>query len=139
MSGVPLRDRKKLTLEAALQISAAAEAEAKKLNLNKLSIAIVDETGCLLHFIRMDDADAASAEIAVAKARASAMFGKPTKYWGDMIAAGRLFALAMPNVIAGEGGISLVAGGHVIGGIGAAGATGREDGLVAEAGAALLA
>jgi len=67
-----MKTRQELTLEDCEQVAAAALAEARQ-NKWIVSIAIVDDGGHLLHFVRMDGASPASAAIGVEKARTSAM------------------------------------------------------------------
>ena len=65
MSSVTLSQKAQLTTEAARAIAEAAAAEARQQNLN-MSIAIVDDGGYLLYFVRMSEKIApASAQVAV--------------------------------------------------------------------------
>jgi glc operon protein GlcG len=65
--------KNRLTFEAARAIAEAAAEEAKRQNL-RMSIAVVDEGGFLLYFMRMSEQIApASADVAVAKARSAAL------------------------------------------------------------------
>jgi uncharacterized protein GlcG (DUF336 family) len=125
-----------LTLEGARRISAAAEAEARQNGWN-VCIAIVDFYGNLLHFVRMDDTQAASNEIAIGKARTAAMFRRSSKTMSDAVATtpGMLNFPLVPV----QGGLPLVAGGKVVGGIGVSGVKSQDDERIAQAGAALLA
>src|SRR3546814_14605767 len=70
--------RKALTLDDVQKIAAAAEAEAKK-NDWKVSIAITDDGGHLLHFQRLDGAPVQSTWISQGKAKAAAFSRKSTK------------------------------------------------------------
>jgi len=63
-----MKTRPVLTQEDFLKISAAAEAEARK-NGWMVAIAILDDGGHLLHFVRMDGATPANAGIALEKGR----------------------------------------------------------------------
>ena len=124
-----------LTLDGARRISAAAEAEARRNGWN-VCIAVVDFYGNLLHFVRMDDTQAASNEVAVGKARTAAMFRRSSKTMADAVAAnpGMLNFPLVPV----QGGLPLFAGGKVIGGIGVSGVKSQDDEQIARAGAALL-
>ena len=124
-----------LTLEGARRISAAAEAEARREGWN-VCIAVVDFYGNLLHFVRMDDTQAASNEIAIGKARTAAMFRRSSKTMEEAAAArpGMLNFPMMPV----QGGLPLVSGGKVVGGIGVSGVHSQQDEQIARAGAALL-
>jgi glc operon protein GlcG len=132
-----LADKKALTLTAARAIVAAAEAEARKHNLN-VTMTVVDEGGHLLHLARMDETGLASVEVSIAKARAAVMFKRPTKFWEDAYASGKTHLASLPGVLPIEGGIPLMADGKVIGALGVSGASSAQDGQVAAAGAAAL-
>lgn len=67
-----------LTLEAARRVAAAAEAEARKNNW-AVSIAVLDDSGHLILFQRMDGAKLVATDIAIRKARTAAYFQGPTK------------------------------------------------------------
>ena len=121
-----------LTLEDCRKISAAAEVEAAKNKWN-VAIAIVDDGGHLLHLVRMDGATPANAEIAVQKARTSALTRRPSKAWEDRVAAGRLVMLKMP-VLPVQGGLPILAEGVCVGGIGASGVQSHEDEQICQAG-----
>ena len=133
-----LTDKKALNLEAAREIAAAAEAEARKNGWN-VSIAILDDGGHLLHYLRMDEAPLGSVNVSQAKARSALLFKRPTKVFSETVAGGRVNMLALPGAIPVEGGVPLLAGGKVIGSIGVSGVTSEQDGEVAAAGAAVLA
>jgi glc operon protein GlcG len=128
-----LVDRKELSLSAAKEMAAAAEAEATRNGWN-LVIVIVDHGGNLLYLQRMDGVQLASLAVAQAKARTAALYRRPTKDFADRIASGNNAALAMPDVIPLEGGLPIVVNGQVIGAIGASGATGAQDAQAAQAG-----
>jgi glc operon protein GlcG len=127
-----MKTRSYLTLDDCRRISAAAEAEAARNNWNVV-IAILDDGGHLLHLVRMDGATPANAEIAVGKARTSAVTRRPSKMWEDRIAAGRVSMLGMP-VLPVQGGLPIVVDGVCIGGIGASGVQSHEDEQICQAG-----
>jgi glc operon protein GlcG len=129
----------KLSLDVARQIAAAAEAEATSKGLKNVAVAIVDEGGYLIHCLRMDASLPASIDIGIAKARAAALLGRPTKFWRELLNGGNFWPLGMPNVVSAEGGLPLLVGEEVVGGIGVAGASGQEDRSLADAGVAILA
>jgi glc operon protein GlcG len=139
LTGQTLTTRKQLTLEAAKQIAAAAEVEARKNNWNVV-IAIVDEGGHLIYLQRMDETQVASTEIAPQKARTAAMFKRPSKVFEDRAnSPGGVNILALPGVVASEGGLPILVDGKVIGGIGVSGVLSSQDGQVAKAGLEALA
>jgi uncharacterized protein GlcG (DUF336 family) len=120
-----LADKKVLTLAAAKEMAAAAEAEATRNGWN-LVIVILDDGGNLLYLQRMDGVQLASLQIAQAKARTALIYRRPTKEFADRMAAGNT-PLAMPEVMPLDGGLPIVVDGRVIGGIAASGATGAQD------------
>jgi glc operon protein GlcG len=132
-----LADKKVLTLEAAKEIMAAAEAEARKNSWN-VSIAILDDAGRLVHLVRMDGAPPASVDVCQAKGRSAAIFKRPTKVFSEAVAGGRIGMLALPGAIPVEGGVPLMAGGQCVGAIGVSGVTSEQDGQIGAAGAAVL-
>ena len=128
-----LADKKALTLEAAKQISAAAEAEAVK-NKWTVAIAIVDDGGRLVHFAKIDETQYGSIDVAIRKAQTASAFKRSTKVFEDAIAGGRNALLALDGALPLQGGLPIVADGRVIGGIGVSGVTSAQDELVAKAG-----
>jgi uncharacterized protein GlcG (DUF336 family) len=133
LSAQTLATRKALTLEAARQIAAAAEAEAIKNKWNVV-IAIVDEGGHLIYLQRMDETQVASADIAPMKARTAATFKRPSKVFEDRANTGGANVLGLPGVLPSEGGLPIMVDGKVIGAIGVSGVTSAQDGIVAKAG-----
>jgi glc operon protein GlcG len=126
-----------LPLELAKQMLAASETRSREMGLTT-SIAIVDDGGHLLAFLRMDRIHAATAEVAIAKAKSSAMFKRPTSTFGDALATGAIGLLALPAVLPFAGGLPLIADGQIVGAIGASGASADQDAEIAAAGAALF-
>jgi glc operon protein GlcG len=121
-----------VNLEQATKAVEAAAAEAKK-NGWFMAIAVVSNGGHLVHFSKMDQTQFASVQIAMHKAKAAAMFRRPTKVFEDRVAAGGagLAVLSLDGVIASDGGIPLMRDGR-------AGRTslqgrGRHDQIVARA------
>lgn len=96
-----------------MKISAAAEAEARKNNWN-VAIAIVDDGGHPLQFIRMDGATPANAAIAVEK--------------------GRTGMLNMPGILPVQGGLPILVDGTCVGAIGVSGVQSHQDDQIAQAG-----
>jgi glc operon protein GlcG len=124
-----------LTMEGAKKIAEAAVAFAKSNGANP-SIAIVDEGGHLLHFVRMDGSFVASANVSIGKARTSATFKKPTKDFEDIVNKGRFTMTALLDFTPLQGGVPIVHEGHVVGAIGVSGAkSAAQDEEVAKAGA----
>ncbi len=124
-----------ISLELARTIVAAAEREAIK-NQWPMAIAIVDSTGYLVLFQRLDQTQLASMEIAIKKAESAVKYRRSTKVFEDMLASGGvgLRALSLPGAMAVEGGLLLVKNDEVIGAIGVSGMRAVDDGQVAQAG-----
>jgi glc operon protein GlcG len=133
-----LATKRVLTLEAAKEIAAAAQAEAKKSNWNMV-ICIVDDGGHPIYLERMDGTQVASVVIAQEKAASAIRFKRPTKALEDAVAGGRIVVLKLAGAIPVEGGIPIVVGGEFLGAIGVSGGTSPQDGQVAAAGLAVLA
>src|ERR1700748_1692897 len=76
-----------ITLEQAKKVAAPAIAEAVKNNWNR-AFAIVDASGSLVYYEKMDATQLGSANLAVEKARTSALFKPPSKTFQDALAGG---------------------------------------------------
>jgi uncharacterized protein GlcG (DUF336 family) len=127
-----------VNLETAKKIGAAATAEAKKNSWN-VAIAIVDNHGFLVYYEMMDDTQTASANVAIEKAKTSAMYRRASKEFEENIAGGRVAVLGLPGATPIEGGLPIVVGGKMIGAIGVSGVSSAQDGMVAKAGLEVLA
>jgi glc operon protein GlcG len=132
-----LATKKVLTLEAAKQIAAAAQAEARKNNWTMV-IAIVDDGGHLVYLERMDGTQVASVTVAQEKAACAILFKRPTKALEEAVAGGRIVVMKLAGSVPVEGGLPIVVDGQFIGAIGVSGATSPQDGQVAAAGLAAL-
>ncbi len=71
-----------ISLEAAKKPADAALAEAAK-NKWTMAVAIVDPSGNLIYYEKMDNTQLASANIAIDKARSAALYKRPTKALQD--------------------------------------------------------
>lgn len=128
-----------LAQDDARRAGAAAESEARSHSW-AVSIAIVDDGGHLLWFQRLDGAAPASAAIALAKARTSALGRRESKGYEDMINGGRsafLSAPALEGML--EGGVPILVDGHCVGALGVSGVKSSEDAQIARAGIAAIA
>jgi len=117
----------------AKKIVAAVLAECQKNNW-RVAAAVVDNHGFLVHFYMIDDTQTASSQIAVDKAKAAAMYRRPTRAFVDAIAKGGPAIMTLPGVIASPGGLPIMVGGKVMGGVGVSGMTGDQDEQCAKAG-----
>jgi glc operon protein GlcG len=138
-AGLPTPYGPPISLELAKQVMAAAEKEAVA-NQWPMAIAIVDSTGHLALFQRVDQTQLGSVAVSIAKAETALNFRRPTKVFEDLMAAGGagLRLSTMPGVAALEGGVPIVVDGHVIGAIGVSGMLSSQDAQVAAAGLAIL-
>lgn len=120
----------------ARRIAEAALAHAAARGLN-LAVAVVDPAGDLVCFLRSDEVQRASIDVALAKARCAARYKRPTKTFEDR-AAETPAVLGLPDVLPIQGGLPLLAGGAIVGAIGVSGALPPEDSECAEAGRAAM-
>jgi uncharacterized protein GlcG (DUF336 family) len=127
-----MRDKPCLTSADLHKAMAACRAEAERNNW-KVSIAIVDDGGFLLHFDRMDGAAAITAEVAVGKAHTSALTRRPSKFFEDRVKERPAFA-NFPAGILIQGGVPILARGDCVGAIGVSGVASHEDEQIAQAG-----
>jgi len=128
-----------ISLADAKKPAAAALAEAAR-NKWTMAVAIVDPSGNLVYYEKMDNTQLASATVCIDKARSAAIYKRPTKAFQDGLAAGGngLRILRLQNAMPVEGGIPLVVDGKIIGAIGVSGDTSEHDSQCAAAGAALV-
>ena len=126
-----------LSLADAKAVAAAARAKAEENNWNVV-IAIVDESGHLMLLERMDYTQLGSIDVAQAKAGTAFLFRRPTQKLEESVMGGRSVILNLP-VMPIEGGVPLMNKGEMIGAIGVSGVQSFQDGIIAEAGAALAA
>ena len=125
-----------ISADTARDLIHAAERKAREIKV-PMVIAIVDESGVLKAFSRMDGAPLLCIDIALDKAYTAAAFGVPTSAWYDMIKDDPPLMHSMlktPRVVVMGGGIPLDLGG-IAGAIGVSGGTYQQDTSVAEAGA----
>ena len=135
------RNNPKLTLEGAQAVEAAAEKRAQEIGV-PMDIAVVDEAGYLLAFVRMDGAKLSSVQIAITKAVSAAIRRMPT---GPMPPNDPNLYLSIGLAIGSggqqtpiRGGLPLIVDGACIGAIGVSNGTEDQDTDVARAGAAVL-
>jgi glc operon protein GlcG len=127
-----MRNRPALTSSDVQKMMAACKAEAEK-NKWAVTIAIVDDSGAALLVERMDGAGPISAEVAMGKARTSALTRRPTKFWEDR-AKERPAFLTFPADVMFQGGLPVMHQGDCVGAIGVSGVQSHEDEQIAAAG-----
>jgi glc operon protein GlcG len=123
-----------ISLEKAKMVAAPALTEARKNNWT-VAVAIVDTSGNLVYFEKMDNTQIGSASVAIDKARSAALFKRPTKAFQETLAAAGdgLRILGLQGAVPLEGGIPLLIEGKIVGAIGVSGATTQQDGQCAKA------
>ncbi|MCU1406723.1 MAG: hypothetical protein JWQ43_3026 [Glaciihabitans sp.] len=123
-------DQAQAAIDAAVQKAISTD--------TKMNIAVVDSGAHLKAFRRMDGAWLGSIDIAITKARTSALFETVT---GDLGASsqpgGPLFNIELSNggLITFPGGVPIVIDGEIVGAVGVSGSTVENDHAVAQAGA----
>jgi uncharacterized protein GlcG (DUF336 family) len=125
-----------INAEQAKAAATAALEEARK-NGWRMAVAIVGPDGSLIYFEKLDGAQNAAAMLAIAKARTSALFRRPSKVFVDHFAAGNVAFMTFPDGVrptASEGGIPIIVDGKIIGAIGVSGGTAPQNSVAATAG-----
>jgi glc operon protein GlcG len=120
-------DQRMISLDGALAVLAAAEQQARTLHA-PAALAVVDATGDLVAFLRMDGTRPADIRLAIDKARTAARFRQPSEALTNLPQTADTTAL--------PGGTPLMANGATIGAIGVSSTDRGNDQKIAEAGAA---
>lgn len=114
----------------------AGEARAKEMGV-PVNIAVLDGGGHLKAFLRMDDAMLGCIDIALTKARTSALFGKNTEALGELCKPGGPFpGLELTNgtLVIFPGGLPILSkDGTLHGAVGVSGGTSLQDAEIAQA------
>jgi uncharacterized protein GlcG (DUF336 family) len=128
-----------ITNEQAKRVAAAALKPARE-NEWTMVVAIVDTGGHLVYLEKLDQTQVGSVEIAIAKAKSSAIFKRSTKMFQERLARGGdgLLVLRLKDAIPVEGGLPIIVDGKLVGALGVSGGSSAEDEVCAEAGAAAL-
>ncbi len=127
----------RLTLEDARIILEGAETKAREIGVD-MDIAVVDDGGHLLAFIRMDKARITSIDVAINKAVTAACARRATHEYAAVAGAGGpAFGLHASNqgrfMIVG-GGLPIFIKGMIAGGVGCSSGSAEQDREVAQAG-----
>jgi len=127
----------KMTLSDARIVLEGSEAKAKEIGVD-MDIAVVDDGGHLLAFIRMDKARVTSIDVAINKAFTAACARKATHEYAAIAGAGGpAFGIHSSNqgrfMIFG-GGLPIFIKGVIAGGVGCSSGSPEEDRTVAQAG-----
>lgn len=119
-----------ISLEAAQTLIERALAAAAAGHF-RMAVAIVEPSGELVAFARMDDTQYGSIFVAQKKAQTAARYRTATSTMEERTQAGRIVTLANPDSLPIAGGIPIVVDGKIIGAIGVSGAAAADDNLVA--------
>lgn len=98
----------------------------------KMVFAVVEPSGELVAFARMDDAPYASIRLAQQKASTSARLRLTTAELEERVQGGRMALLSSDEVIAIGGGVPIVVDGRIIGALGVSGGTAAQDAAIAK-------
>lgn len=126
-----------ITLDAAKKMAAGGEAAARQHGWN-VAIAIVDASGGLILFHKLDETQPGSIAVAQGKARAAALFKRPSKALEEAIAGGKQAFLTVEGIVPMQGGLPVIVDDKVIGAVGVSGVTSAQDEQVAQAALAAL-
>jgi glc operon protein GlcG len=99
----------------------------------RLAVAVVEPSGELVAFGRMDDVQYGSIDVSQAKARSSARFRAASASAEERLQGGRMALLAIDGIVPVAGGVPIVVDGRVVGAIGVSGASSAQDDEVARA------
>jgi uncharacterized protein GlcG (DUF336 family) len=129
-----------LPLPTAQKVIDAAVLKAEEIG-QPMNIAVVDDGGHLVAFVRMDGAIKASIDISIRKARTAVMMNLPTSALMDICQpGGELYGLEQTagGLVVFGGGVLLEADGVVIGAVGVSAGSVEQDVAVATAAAAAM-
>lgn len=131
-----MRSVQTLALADALLAIAAGQASATEQGVC-VSIAVVDCGGALVALQTMDDTQPAGAEVAHAKARAAALFRRPSAAFEEVAAqlnkpSVMFLPFAVPHALPVQGGLPVHANEAIVGAVGVSGGSGAQDAEVAQ-------
>lgn len=102
----------------------------------RMTVVVVEPTGDIVLMEKGDDAQYGSTQIALDKARASAIYRRSTKLFEDQVKDVVLNMANAAHMIALDGGMPIIAEGRVVGAVGVSGERSEEDAQAAAAGLA---
>lgn len=134
-------ERPSVSTELARSMIEAAEHEAAEMG-QPFVIAVVDDSGVLKAFSRMDGAPLLSVQVAQDKAYTAAGFGMATDAWHEFVKDDPPLAMGattgIDRLVVFGGGYPISIGGQVVGAIGVSGGHYSQDMRVAQAGLAVV-
>ncbi len=111
-------------------------AEARKHPTWRFAITVVDPSGELVYFYRMDGTQFASIGISQGKARTAARYRRESRVFYNAYEGGHGYVASLdPTLVASPGGYPLIEDGKIIGAVGCSGGTADQDATVCGAGA----
>jgi len=131
-TAVPVRYGPPITVNAALALIKRGMEAGSAQGLN-MAFAVVEPSGELVAFARMEDAPYASTELAQQKARSSARLRLATSELETRVQNGRTVLLSSDEVLAVGGGVPIIVDGRVVGAFGVSGGSAAQDTAVATA------
>lgn len=90
-------------------------------------VTIVDASGQMITYDRLDGAKLANGALAPKKAHTAVAFGAPTDSWGQKLAQGNTAILGNPEIVPLPGGVPITIDGTVVGAIGVSTPDGNLD------------
>ena len=134
MSSETVRHEAAITLAGAMSLIGAAVSRAMELD-RRVAVVVLDRFGRMVACQCMDGCVNSAFDVALAKARHSANFRRPTKFQQDLLTnESALPILGIPGMIPLEGGLEIHHDGETIGAVGVAGGSAFEDGAIGLAG-----
>ncbi|HVW69079.1 MAG TPA: heme-binding protein [Steroidobacteraceae bacterium] len=132
--------KSRVALEAD-DVQAALDAARAEATMNgwAVSIAVVDDGGHALGFLRLTDAAPITAQIAYGKARSAALSRRESKFYEEVVKNGRTAFLSVTDFTTLEGGVPVIIGGQCVGALGVSGVRSDQDAQVAAAGVRAIA
>ena len=127
-----MKSRVALEIEDVQAALDAAKAEALK-NSWAVSIAVVDDGGHPLGFLRLNEAAPVTAQIASGKARTAALARRESKFYEDVVKNGRT-AFLSTDLTTLEGAVPVMVAGQCVGSVGVSGVKADQDAQIAAAG-----
>ena len=128
-----MKSRVTLEVEDVQAALDAAKAEALK-NSWAVSIAVVDDGGNPLGFLRLNEAPPLTAQVAFGKARTAGLGRRESKYYEDAVKNGRTGFLSVPDLTTLEGAVPVMVAGQCVGAVGVSGVKPEQDVQIANAG-----
>jgi uncharacterized protein GlcG (DUF336 family) len=123
--GLPLGQVRPMTVEFAKRIVTAARQAACAPPAGQCSgaFAVTDDAGVLIYFETIDGVLAGGPDLAIKKAKTSALWRRPTHTFQDSVKSGRNTSYAdgtFSDMTTSPGGVPILKGGRIVGGFGVA-------------------